>query len=64
MKLGCVGLLEIWFPLDICLGVGLLDHMVALFLFIYLFFNFILFFKLYIIVLVLPNYFQHVHFII
>ena len=32
MKLGCVGLLEIWFPLDICLGVGLLDHMVALFL--------------------------------
>ena len=32
MKLGCVGLLEIWFPLDICLVVGLLDHMVALFL--------------------------------
>ena len=25
-------LLEVWFSLDICSGVGLLDHMVALFL--------------------------------
>ena len=29
---GAVCLLELWFSLDVCSGVGLLDHMVALFL--------------------------------
>ena len=29
--LGCMYLLKLWFSPDICLGVGLLDHMVALF---------------------------------
>ena len=29
---GAMYLLELWFSLDVCSGVGLLDHMVALFL--------------------------------
>jgi len=29
--LGCTYLLKLWFPLDICWEMGLLDHMVALF---------------------------------
>ena len=28
----CMHLFKLWFSLDICPGVGLLDHMVALFL--------------------------------
>ena len=30
--LQCIRLVELWFSLDICLGVGLLDHVVILFL--------------------------------
>ena len=30
--MGYMCLFQFWFPQDICLGVGLLDHMVALFL--------------------------------
>ena len=32
LTLGCMYLFELWFSLDICPGVGLLDHMVVLFL--------------------------------
>ena len=32
MNTGCMYLYKLWFSLDICPGVGLLDHMVALFL--------------------------------
>ena len=34
VNIGCMYLLELWFSLDSCPGVGLLDHMVPLYLFL------------------------------
>ena len=31
VNIGCMHPFEFWFSLDLCLGVGLLDHMIALF---------------------------------